>query len=221
MHVLGELWQSTVGKKALVAVSGLVLWIWVVLHVLGNLTMFSGAGGDRRIRGGAPACARGAVGGARRARDGRCRPRRRRGVARAREPGGAAAARGARRRALRRALAARTHARGRARSSSRSSAITCSTSRSASLHPGFTARPRVRQRRGRPAAGVGRGRLRRRRGAPRSAPLPRSLGGGSEPRACGRTAAAGRRRPAVAVLAAAMAVGFAAVPIAVLAGWLR
>ncbi len=34
-------------------------------------------------------------------------------------------------------------------------------------------------------------------------------------------AAAGRRRPAVAVLAAAMAVGFAAVPIAVLAGWLR
>ena len=43
MHVLDELWQSTVGKKALVAVSGLVLWIWVVLHVLGNLTMFSGA----------------------------------------------------------------------------------------------------------------------------------------------------------------------------------
>jgi hypothetical protein len=34
-------------------------------------------------------------------------------------------------------------------------------------------------------------------------------------------AAARRRRPAVAVLAAAMAVGFAAVPIAVLAGWLR
>jgi hypothetical protein len=43
MHVLGELWRSTVGKKALVAVSGLVLWTWVVLHVLGNLMMFSGA----------------------------------------------------------------------------------------------------------------------------------------------------------------------------------
>ena len=43
MNVLGELWRSTVGKKALVAVSGLVLWIWVVLHVLGNLTIFSGA----------------------------------------------------------------------------------------------------------------------------------------------------------------------------------
>jgi succinate dehydrogenase / fumarate reductase cytochrome b subunit len=33
--------------------------------------------------------------------------------------------------------------------------------------------------------------------------------------------AAGRRRPAVTVLSAAVAVGFASVPIAVLAGWLR
>lgn len=40
---LGELWRSTVGRKALAAVSGLFLWIWVVLHVLGNLTLFSGA----------------------------------------------------------------------------------------------------------------------------------------------------------------------------------
>jgi succinate dehydrogenase / fumarate reductase cytochrome b subunit len=31
-----------VGKKALVAVSGLLLWIWVTLHVAGNLTLFSG-----------------------------------------------------------------------------------------------------------------------------------------------------------------------------------
>jgi succinate dehydrogenase / fumarate reductase cytochrome b subunit len=42
MHALGELWGSTVGRKALVAVSGLLLWIWVVLHVAGNLTLFSG-----------------------------------------------------------------------------------------------------------------------------------------------------------------------------------
>lgn len=31
------------GRKALVAVSGLLLWIWVVLHMLGNLTVLSGA----------------------------------------------------------------------------------------------------------------------------------------------------------------------------------
>jgi len=37
-----SLWQSTVGTKALVAISGLALWLWVVLHVAGNLTMFSG-----------------------------------------------------------------------------------------------------------------------------------------------------------------------------------
>jgi succinate dehydrogenase / fumarate reductase cytochrome b subunit len=43
MRVFGGLWRSTVGKKVLVAVSGLALWIWVVLHVLGNLTIFSGA----------------------------------------------------------------------------------------------------------------------------------------------------------------------------------
>ena len=31
-------------RKALVAVSGLALWAWVVLHVAGNLTLFSGPG---------------------------------------------------------------------------------------------------------------------------------------------------------------------------------
>jgi succinate dehydrogenase / fumarate reductase, cytochrome b subunit len=39
---MSTLWRSTVGRKALVAVSGLVLWAWVVLHVAGNLTLFSG-----------------------------------------------------------------------------------------------------------------------------------------------------------------------------------
>jgi len=38
-----EVWRSTVGRKALVAASGLVLWAWVVAHLLGNLTLFSGA----------------------------------------------------------------------------------------------------------------------------------------------------------------------------------
>jgi succinate dehydrogenase / fumarate reductase cytochrome b subunit len=36
------LWHSTVGRKALVATSGLLLWLWVVLHVAGNLALFSG-----------------------------------------------------------------------------------------------------------------------------------------------------------------------------------
>jgi len=37
-------WRSTVVRKALVAVSGLALWSWVVLHVAGNLTLLSGPG---------------------------------------------------------------------------------------------------------------------------------------------------------------------------------
>ena len=36
------LWRSTVGRKALVAVSGLALAGWVALHLAGNLTVFSG-----------------------------------------------------------------------------------------------------------------------------------------------------------------------------------
>ena len=43
MHLLVELWRSTVGRKALAAVSGLLLSGWVVLHVAGNLTLFRGA----------------------------------------------------------------------------------------------------------------------------------------------------------------------------------
>jgi succinate dehydrogenase / fumarate reductase, cytochrome b subunit len=35
-------WRSTVVRKALVAVSGLVLWTWIVLHVAGNLTLLQG-----------------------------------------------------------------------------------------------------------------------------------------------------------------------------------
>jgi succinate dehydrogenase / fumarate reductase cytochrome b subunit len=35
---------STVILKALAAASGLGLWTWVLLHLLGNLTVFSGAG---------------------------------------------------------------------------------------------------------------------------------------------------------------------------------
>src|SRR5258705_12660163 len=42
MDTLARLWRSTVGRKALVAASGLLLWLWVVLHVAGNLTLFSG-----------------------------------------------------------------------------------------------------------------------------------------------------------------------------------
>jgi succinate dehydrogenase cytochrome b subunit len=39
---MGSRWRSTVVRKAVVAVSGLALWTWIVLHVAGNLTLFSG-----------------------------------------------------------------------------------------------------------------------------------------------------------------------------------
>jgi succinate dehydrogenase / fumarate reductase cytochrome b subunit len=42
MNIARALWRSTVGRKALVAGSGLCLWGWVVLHAAGNLTLFSG-----------------------------------------------------------------------------------------------------------------------------------------------------------------------------------
>ena len=43
MHTSAELRRSTVGRKALASLSGLLLSGWVVLHVAGNLTMFRGA----------------------------------------------------------------------------------------------------------------------------------------------------------------------------------
>src|SRR5215468_2659130 len=43
MQSLIELNRSTVGRKAVAAASGLLLWGWVVLHVAGNLTVFRGA----------------------------------------------------------------------------------------------------------------------------------------------------------------------------------
>jgi succinate dehydrogenase / fumarate reductase cytochrome b subunit len=46
---LRETWDSTVGKKVLVAISGSILLVYVVLHVLGNLKTFQGYGS-----GGAP-----------------------------------------------------------------------------------------------------------------------------------------------------------------------
>lgn len=40
---LGILWRSTVGKKALMAVTGLVLFLYVLFHMLGNLQVYAGA----------------------------------------------------------------------------------------------------------------------------------------------------------------------------------
>ncbi len=42
---LSELWGSTVGKKLIVGVSGVILAAYVILHVLGNLKTLQGAGG--------------------------------------------------------------------------------------------------------------------------------------------------------------------------------
>ncbi|MGW8553121.1 succinate dehydrogenase [Streptomyces tubercidicus] len=39
----GLLWGSTVGKKAVMAVSGLVMLLYLVVHMLGNLKIFFGA----------------------------------------------------------------------------------------------------------------------------------------------------------------------------------
>lgn len=41
---LREVWRSSVGKKAIVAITGAILVIYVVLHVLGNLKAFQGTG---------------------------------------------------------------------------------------------------------------------------------------------------------------------------------
>ncbi len=40
-----ELWSSTVGKKLIVAVTGVILVAYVILHVLGNLKTLQGNGG--------------------------------------------------------------------------------------------------------------------------------------------------------------------------------
>lgn len=49
---LRELWDSTIGKKVLVAVSGAVLIGYVILHMVGNLNSLYGAGdGEPRVDG--------------------------------------------------------------------------------------------------------------------------------------------------------------------------
>ena len=215
---LGDLWRSSVGRKALVAVSGLLLWIWVALHLLGNLTLFSGAEAAdgyaaalRRIPGGlwgvrialAAAAAVHVAGIVSLARAGRAaRPRH--AVASQRDTA-TVAARGMRVGGTLLLAFVAYHV----------LHLTLGV-----LHPGFVP--------GRVHANVVGG---LRAGwvagvyVAAAALLglhlfhglwaaPRSLGVRPE-------AAAGRRRPAVAVLAAATAAGFASVPIAVLAGWLR
>jgi succinate dehydrogenase / fumarate reductase, cytochrome b subunit len=40
---VGSLWRSAIGKKALMAVTGVVLFFYVFVHMLGNLQVFAGA----------------------------------------------------------------------------------------------------------------------------------------------------------------------------------
>jgi succinate dehydrogenase / fumarate reductase cytochrome b subunit len=42
MNRLGVLWESSVGKKAVMAVTGLVLVVYLISHVLANLLVFDG-----------------------------------------------------------------------------------------------------------------------------------------------------------------------------------
>jgi len=44
MSRVGALWQSSVGKKAVMAVTGLVLVAYLITHVLANLLVFDGPG---------------------------------------------------------------------------------------------------------------------------------------------------------------------------------
>lgn len=43
-HRLKALWRSTLGKKYVIAVTGLIMAIWLVLHMLGNLKAIEGPG---------------------------------------------------------------------------------------------------------------------------------------------------------------------------------
>jgi succinate dehydrogenase / fumarate reductase cytochrome b subunit len=45
MRWLSELWGSTVGKKLIVAITGVILVAYVILHMLGNLKTLQGTGG--------------------------------------------------------------------------------------------------------------------------------------------------------------------------------
>ena len=45
-----DLWDSTVGKKIIVAVTGSILLLYVILHMLGNLnSLFGNGAGDARV----------------------------------------------------------------------------------------------------------------------------------------------------------------------------
>ncbi|MCQ8770755.1 succinate dehydrogenase cytochrome b subunit [Streptomyces telluris] len=42
--LIGSVWRSTVGKKAVMAVTGMIMLAYLVAHVVGNLKVFFGAG---------------------------------------------------------------------------------------------------------------------------------------------------------------------------------
>jgi succinate dehydrogenase / fumarate reductase cytochrome b subunit len=44
LHWLREVWDSTIGKKLIVGVSGVILALYVILHMLGNLKTLQGNG---------------------------------------------------------------------------------------------------------------------------------------------------------------------------------
>ena len=46
---LGEAWESNVGKKVIVAITGFVLVAYVILHMVGNLTALQGPDGSQPV----------------------------------------------------------------------------------------------------------------------------------------------------------------------------
>lgn len=215
---LADGWRTTVGRKALVAASGLVLWGWVAAHLLGNLTLFSGpeaadgyAAALRRVPAGlwavravlAAAAVVHVAGAVSLARTGRAaRPRH---AVAARRDAGTAASRAVRLGGVLLLAFVAAHV----------LHLTVGVRHPAfapgRVHANVVAGLQVTWVAAVYVGGAALLGLHLFHGLWAAA---RSLGLQPE-------AAARRGRPAVAVVAAAMAAGFASVPIAVLAGWLR
>ena len=46
MGWLGSFYRSSIGKKIVVAVTGIIMYLFLIIHMLGNLQVFEGAGHD-------------------------------------------------------------------------------------------------------------------------------------------------------------------------------
>jgi succinate dehydrogenase / fumarate reductase cytochrome b subunit len=49
MGRLAKLYRTTIGKKVVMAVTGIILWLFVLVHMVGNLKVFAGPGTDGHL----------------------------------------------------------------------------------------------------------------------------------------------------------------------------